>query len=223
MILNRVFNFIGYRFVNLALNFDNRHQYPKQEEKRYKKEDPYEMKRIEYPLNKNSVVVDIGGLTGDFASRIYCRYSCNIDIYEPHPILSKIAELNFKSNPKVTVYSFGLSDREDTMTLYGDYWNASLYKNDHGNENVVDIKRASDVFKKYSHIDLLKLNVEGAEYDILPDLINNYDMKRIDNIQIQFHTTVNDYANKRDDIRKGLLKTHWMNWNYDYIFESWGL
>ena len=109
MILNRIFNFVGYRFVNLALDFDNRHQYPKLEEARYKKEDPHEMKRVDYPLNEKSRVVDIGGLTGDFASRIYCRYSCYVDIYEPHPILCKIAEMNFEGNSNIIVYPFGLS------------------------------------------------------------------------------------------------------------------
>ena len=223
MYLNRIFNFIGYRFVNLALDFDNRHQYPKLEEARYKKEDPHEMKRVTYPLTTDSVVVDIGGLTGDFASRIYCRYSCTIDIYEPHPALSKIAEMNFEGNPYVIVYPVGLSNKKDTMILYGDYWNASLYKNDCGNKNEVKIQKASDVFVHYDHIDLLKLNVEGAEYDILPDLIANYDMRKIDNIQIQFHQTVEGYSDKRDKIREGLSKTHTMDWCYDYIFENWKL
>ncbi len=222
MIINRVFNFIGYRFINFAFRLDNRHKYPDEEHIRYKKEDPYDIKRIEYSLNENSLVVDVGGLTGDWASKIYCRYSCYIDIYEPHPELSKIAMLNFETNSKVVIYPFGLSDKEGEMVLYGDWLNASLYKNDWEKHNVVNIKKASEIFKKYKHIDLLKLNVEGSEYNILPDLINNFDMKNIDNILIQFHNTVNDYKKKRDIIRKGLSKTHKMDWNYDYIFESWG-
>ena len=221
MIINRIFNFIGFRFINLAFRLDNRHKQPDDETIRYKKDDPYDMKRIEYPLNENSMVVDVGGLTGDYAARIYCRYSCNIDVYEPHPELSKMAKMNFKTNPKVVIYPFGLSNKEGEMILYGDWLNASLYKNDWGGHSIVNIKKASDVFKKYKHIDLLKLNVEGSEYDILPDLINNFDMKKINYINIQFHNTVKDYVEKRDDIQKGLSKTHKLDWNYDFIHESW--
>jgi len=223
MILNRLFNFIGYRFINLALDLDNRHQYPVEEYERYKLEDPHEMLRVTYPLNKDSLVVDVGGLTGDWASRIYCLYSCNIDIYEPHPVLSTEAKLNFEPNKKVYINGFGLGNKDDMMELYGDYWNASLYKNDCGNVTKVPILQASKVFDKYKYIDLLKLNVEGAEYDILPDLIANYDMSKIKNIQIQFHRNVPNYSRRRDDIRNDLSKTHTMNWCYDYIFENWTL
>jgi FkbM family methyltransferase len=221
MILNKLLNFIGYRCINIALELDNCHHYPTEEYKRYKLEDPHEMKRVTYPLNKDSLVVDVGGLTGDWASRIYCLYSCNVDVYEPHPDLSLKANLNFATNQKVHIYGFGLSNKDDMMQLYGDYWNASLYKNDCGNVTEVPIRQASNVFNKYKHIDLLKLNVEGAEYDILPDLIANFDMTKINDIQIQFHRNVPGYDEKRDVIRKGLSETHTMNWCYDYIFENW--
>jgi len=221
MILNRVLNFIGYRFINLALDLDNRHQYPTKEYERYKREDPNEMKRVTYPLNKDSLVVDVGGLTGDWASRIYCLYSCNVDVYEPHPILSLKAQLNFETNNKVYVRDFGLSNKDSMMELYGDWHNASLYKNDTGSVTKVPVYQASEILKKYEHIDLLKLNVEGAEYNILPDLIANFDMTKINDIQIQFHRNVPDYDKKRDAIRKDLSKTHTMNWCYDYIFENW--
>lgn len=227
MIISRVLNFVGYRFINLALDLDNRHQYPKDEYERYKLEDPNEMLRVEYPLDENSVVVDVGGLTGDWASRIYSKYSCFVIVFEPHPVLSKQAKQNFSNNHKVLVYDVGLGAKNETVKLYGDYWNASLYKNDSGKITDVKIVQASEMFKGILKptvkIDLLKLNVEGAEYDILPELIENFDMTRIENIQIQFHKTVPGYAAKRDDIRRDLSKTHTMNWCYDYIFENWTL
>lgn len=217
----RILNFIGYRIINLALNLDAIHQYPKEEYARYKKEDPTEECRINYPLNKDSLVIDVGGLTGDWAMRIYCRYFCYIDIYEPHPILVKHVQTNFKNNNKVKIYNFGLGGKTGILLLYGDFYNASIFKNNSGKETKVKIIKASDVFQKYEHINLLKLNVEGAEYEILNDLLDNYDMKKIDNLQIQFHTNVNGYAAMRDEIRCKLTKTHHMTWNYDYIFENW--
>jgi FkbM family methyltransferase len=224
----RVLNFIGYRFVNfgtifnkLALQTDAIHEYSKEEHARYKREDPTEEHRVDYSLNENSLVVDVGGLTGDWAIRIYCRHSCHIDIYEPHPVLVNKARINFEGNDKVKVYGVGLGGEDGILTLYGDSYNASIFKNATGGEIKVRIIKASEAFKQYTHIDLLKINVEGAEYEIMNDLLNNYDMRKIENLQIQFHGNVPGYAGKREIIRRGLKKTHHMTWNYEYIFENW--
>jgi FkbM family methyltransferase len=229
----RGLNFVGYRILNIstffivsAMRLDTIHMYDPKIEALYKTDDPYTMLRVTYPLNENLLVIDVGGLTGDWAARMYCLYSCYIDIYEPHPVMSTQAKMNFKNNSKVIVYPFGLSDQDGTLTLHGNWHNASIYSNDLGTKSIVDIKKASDVFnEKYSNkvIGLLKINVEGAEYHILPDLIKNFDMTKIKELQIQFHCNVDNYSKKRDDIREGLSKTHKCTWNYDYIFENWVL
>lgn len=217
-----ILNYLGYRLIEIALRFDNISQYPVEEAKRYKKEDPYEMKVISFSLFEKSQVVDVGGYTGDWAQRIYGRYSCNIDIYEPHPELSEHCRLNFICNKKVNVMPYGLGNTTTNAILFGDNVHASVYQNNLVGNNTVSILKASDVFnKKYPHIELLKLNIEGAEYDVLSDLIQEYDMKKIDHILIQFHRNVPKYDQKRDEIRASLSKTHLMAWNYDYIFECW--
>lgn len=221
-----VLNFLGYRLINLGVSLDNVHQYDKKEYARYQAEDPYEDKRVDYSLTPDSVVVDIGGLTGDWAQRIYCRYNCNIAVFEPHPVLSAKAMSNFRGNPKVTVYPIALGNVDGVVILYGDNPNASLFRNSAGKQHVVKLCKASDTFRRlYSgkKIDLVKINVEGSEYNILPDLIDNYDMTTIGNIQIQFHSNVKDWKKKRDAIRESLVVTHVCNWNYETIFESWGL
>jgi hypothetical protein len=65
------------------------------------------------------------------------------------------------------------------------------------------------------------MNVEGAEYDILPDLIENYDMNNIDIIHILFHNVVEGHAEKRDMIRVALSKTHNLEISYNWIFDRW--
>lgn len=231
----KVINAVGSRFVKwnkafldwgtkTAGGWDNCHRYPKDEEARLKKDDPYDMINVTYPLNENSVVIDIGGLWGDWAIRMYCLYSCYIEVYEPQLDLAEQAKRSFGKNPKVKIYPFGLSNKKDIMKLYGHSWDASLFPNEGvGIVNQVVIERVSEVFKKYPRIDLLKMNVEGAEYDILPDLIENYNMENVEIIQIFFHNVVEGYAEKRDKIREALSKTHTMDkkTSYDYIFERW--
>ena len=52
----------------------------------------------------------------------------------------------------------------------------------------MEFKKASDYIK--GKIDLLKINIEGGEYEVLENLIENDLIKNIDNIQIQFHDFV---------------------------------
>jgi hypothetical protein len=112
------------------------------------------------------------------------------------------------------------------MTLYGDGYVASLYPTQNTvNHQPVSVYKASDVFKeRYAGktIDVLKLNVEGAEYEILPDLIQNFDISNIMNIQIQFHQVVDDYTRKRDAIQRDLAALGFVQtWNYEWAFENW--
>ena len=153
---------------------------------------------------------------------MFCRYRCNIDIYEPHPFLAAICKRNFGRNPKVNLYPEALADSDGELTLYGDGQNSSFFKTGRS-RHIVEAKKASRVFnERYpKRIDLLKFNVEGAEYIILPDLLENYDMTRIVNIQIGFHNHVQGHQQMRKDIQTNLSKTHSKTWGYDYIFENW--
>lgn len=226
MILPHVLDYIGYRSLELSNKIRGRQIHPEASWNQYIKDDPLEMKRITYPLDETSLVLDVGGLRGEWSQRIYARYSCNINIFEPHPMLAYQAMENFRYNGNVFVREFGLSDEDGSFSLYGDDIYASLYSKDQSSKHEVVIRKASDVFKEdYTGrtIDLLKLNIEGSEYKVLPDLIQNWNMETIKHIQIQFHNTIPGYAEKRRAIQKDLMKTHTQQWCYDYLYESWSL
>ena len=220
----RALNFIGYRFINLAIEMDNVGTYIPEVKAAIDREDPHDMLRTTYPLNKDSLVVDIGGFTGDWAMRMYCLYSCFIDIYEPHPDLAGDAARNFRGNAKINTYAIGVGGENGILDLYGNTMNASLIPNSIGTVIKVPVRKASELFKeRYGdrEIDLLKINIEGAEYDVVPDLINNWDFSKVYRFLVQFHNSVPGYQEKREACRKLMSKTHMMVWNYDYLFESW--
>lgn len=219
----RISNF-GYRFVYFALDLDTIHHYSPEVEKRYKEEDPYDEKRVTYPLNENSFVIDIGGFTGDWASRIFCRYGCFVDVYEPHPELSEKCARLFYGNSKVHTFAYALSDVDATMNFYGDNMLGSLFKHSTGKSHIVPVHRTATIFKeKYNarEIDLLKINAEGAEYAIIQDLLDNWDIRRIKNIQIQFHVQVPESEKLMKELQYRLSITHKKTWGYDLIFENW--
>jgi FkbM family methyltransferase len=230
--IGRIYDFMGYRLLNIGNVFireSNRirghQQHPPDSWNKYIKDDPYEMLRVTYPLGETSVVVDLGGYKGEWAQRIYSRYKCQIDIYEPHPIYSKIADLAFEHNTNVTVFPYALSTRNGVVKLSDDTIYSSLFHHKNVHTHTVEMADIASVFEmRYSRcVDLLKINIEGSEYEILPELLAHYDIKKIRFIQIQFHNTVPDYASRRDAIRKELSKTHKCDWCYEYLYESWSL
>lgn len=177
-----------------------------------------EFKRYDYSLNENSVVYDIGGYKGEWAGKIFNFYGCNITIFEPVKEFAQMISFQFLRNPKIKVYPFGLSNRDKEMNISLEEDGSSVFKKSSKKE-VVELKKASDYIK--GKIDLLKINIEGGEYEVLENLIENDLIKNINNIQIQFHDFVFLAKEKREQIQNELGKTHYPDYNYPFVWESW--
>lgn len=84
---------------------------------------------------------------------------------------------------------------------------------------------ACDFFEENSiqRIDLMKINIEGAEYDLLDHLIQSGIVLRIKNIQVQFHDFVLDAERRMRCIQAGLACTHELTYQYPFVWENWRL
>lgn len=179
--------------------------------------------RLNYQLDKNSVVFDLGGYKGDFAYKIYNRYHCMIYVFEPVKKFYEEIKIRFANNEKVKVFNFGLSNTNQMMPINLDDDATSVYAGDTKNKEEIEL-RDIDAFlnaEKISHIDLLKINIEGGEFDVLPRLIENNWITKIDNLQIQFHIFVKDAIKKRNQIRQAFRKTHSLTYDFYFIWENW--
>jgi FkbM family methyltransferase len=180
--------------------------------------------RLDYALSPSSVVFDVGGFHGEFASMIYNKYGCKMYIFEPLPEFCRIIRNKFSPNPDVKVFCFGLSDRtiKESISSSGD--TSSIYLS--GNKVEIELKSAVDFIRenKIENIDLMKINIEGGEYDLLTDLINNKLINRISNIQVQFHDFIIDNAReKMQSIQNELAITHEVTYQYEFVWENWKL
>ena len=218
-------NAIGYRLINAGNFFtqiadkqQGRQMHDPETYNKYIAEDPEEFLRITYPLNKNSLVIDLGGYKGEWSARIFAKYACKIRVYEPHPEFYMTCREAL--NPSIVVFNFGLGSETKIMHITDDTVYSTVKES---GELEVAIEKASEVFnlEYVNGCDLLKINIEGGEYDVLPDLIANYDTSKLKNIQVQFHNFVPDYKKKYADICAGLEKTHVKNWGYDFLYENW--
>lgn len=182
--------------------------------------------RLDYPLNKESIVFDIGGYRGDFAASIYDKYQCNIYIFEPVPEFYQLCTERFSENKKIVCLNFGLSDIDGILDI-SLAENASSFVSPHvqGLVKKVQLRSVTEYIQNsnINRIDLMKINIEGGEFDVLPSLIKSGDITKVKNLQVQFHNFVEDAVNKRRLIRDNLEKTHSEMWNYEFIWESWRL
>ena len=88
------------------------------------------------------------------------------------------------------------------------------------------MKSITDFIKinKINHVDLIKINIEGGEYEVLETLLNNNMISIFKNIQVQFHDFIVENAKERmNAIQKKIALTHELTYQYEFVWENWKL
>ena len=182
--------------------------------------------RLDYPLTTDSIVFDLGGYHGDFAAAVSSRYGCKVYIFEPVPEFHKKCVERFHDNSKIICFNSGLSSADGLLDI-GLAENSSSFASPHaqGERLEVRVRSIVDCIRELglTRIDLMKINIEGGEFDVLPAIIKSGDMKKVRHLQIQFHNFFDHAAEQRDAIRAALTNTHTEMWNYVFVWESWKL
>jgi FkbM family methyltransferase len=175
-------------------------------------------------IGPDSVIFDVGGFQGNWAADIHERYKSQVHVFEPHPVFAQEIRLRFQGNPAITIHDIALGHDEGSLTLSDDGDASSSF---HSAKNVVT-GRIESVTRFFANtdiprIDLMKINIEGGEYDLLPALAEGGIMPRIGILQVQFHLFSEDDIHRRDTIRAMLADTHTCDWSYDFVWEQWSL
>jgi FkbM family methyltransferase len=151
------------------------------------------LNRIKFILNKkkiklaeNSLIIDIGANVGITSIFFYDNYKSNIFAYEPNPVCYKFFKENIRIK-KIKIYKQAVSNVNKYSKLYlADYQSgnnllysgsSSLDKNKNNIDKLqflkVKTKSISNIINNFKRIDLIKINIEGEEYKILPYLLKN--------------------------------------------------
>ncbi len=180
--------------------------------------------RLDYDLNENSMVFDLGGYEGQWTSDIFSKYGCTVHVFEPVAEFAEWIGNRFRPNKKIIVHNCGLAGENKTVRLALGKDGSSAFKS---GEHVTEIRlvRALDFFIEHniSQIDLMKINIEGGEYELLEHLIGSDLIKNIRNVQIQFHDFVPDAERKMRQIQGDLERTHRLTYQYVFVWENWTL
>lgn len=176
----------------------------------------------EHPLDHDSVFIDLGGFRGDFSAEILARYQCRSLIFEPVPSYAEKISTRFENNTQAQVIVAGLAAAASTMTLNIAGESTSLYKSD-GQTVQAKLLQFEETMRQMNvqHIDLLKINIEGGEYDLLDWLVNSDWAKRVDRLLVQFHDFVPDAQARRTRLVQALNKTHEPYFGVPFVWEGW--
>lgn len=186
--------------------------------------------RLSYPLDRSSVVFDLGGYEGQFTSDIFSKYLCKCYVFEPVNDYYLFIQKRFEQNDMIEVYPFGLSNKDEICPIYIDNDASSTYKEQkiEGRNGIdyISLKCMGDFIKQngIDHIDLLKVNIEGGEYDLLDYILDENLINIINNLQIQFHNVkIKGGAQFRmENIQRRLQETHELTWSYrPFVWENW--
>jgi len=163
------------------------------------------IKYFKLRINKDSkpVVFDVGAHIGNYSKEVFSVLGENIKLYcfEPSQKAFDSLRENIKNHHNAKLYILGFGEENKTVALYSNKRGScfgSLYarkleyigiKMDQKED--VSIRRLDDFCNEngIGHINLLKLDIEGNEFNALKGAIGLIDSSAIDFIQFEFGGT----------------------------------
>ncbi|MAT91354.1 MAG: hypothetical protein CME59_02010 [Halioglobus sp.] len=181
----------------------------------------------EADIGDGSVVLDVGAFTGKWAQHVVARYDPVIYAFEPNPRSFQRLSEQAQENPKLKPYQYGLGAREETVDFTLNGLGSSMFDERAENAEVpriqVRIAAVDRVWEELEldRVDLMKINIEGAEFPLLERMQETDMLDRVDTYLIQFHEWHPDAHRRRQRIQQALEKTHRQEWNYEFVWEKW--
>ena len=161
----------------------------------------------EAEIRRDDVVVDIGANIGGYAV-LAAKSGARVFAYEPVPETYQLLSKNIIINNCHTVksYNVAVGSKIGELTLNVNPQAAGLDSIYHTFSSTEKIKVPSidlhEIFvqNKLKKIDVLKIDVEGAEYDILLNARSS-DMRKVRTITMEYHDFLDHGHNKKELIR----------------------
>ena len=171
------------------------------------------------------VIIDCGANIGCatlFFKRLYPK--AKIFSFEPNPHAFALLEKNIKRNnlTDVSLFNYALSDREEEISFFiGQHHIGCMVgsiRADRGGATELRVKaiRLSDFINRLGlNIDLIKMDVEGAELKIVEDLCQTRTIGKAEQILLEYHHKINNEPGNLS----GFLKKFEEN-NFDYNLKT---
>jgi FkbM family methyltransferase len=145
---------------------------------------------------ENDIVFDIGFNYGFFTLDALTYKPKMIIGFEPNPNLVKL--FNRLHIDSVELHQSAVSDKAGSTIFYENNFSgkSSIHSDINSDTSLnsyqVNICSFNDMAEQYDVIDYLKVDCEGAEYEIFESIPNEFLTNRIRKIALEFHHNIND-------------------------------
>ena len=163
-------------------------------------------------FNNNSIVIDCGACVGNFTQPLWDKYHCNFHLIEPDPRNFRQLRYRFSIYNKIILLKNAISDNNNKELLYiGRFETASsLFESHRGlnkNSTIVDCIDLNEYISNFGEISLLKLDIEGTEKKVIPNLKRTI-LNKIKQIVVEYHlqSEIYNYTNRDVEICRNYLK-----------------
>lgn len=150
-----------------------------------------------YAFSENAepkYIIDCGANIGLSALYFNNKYpNSEIIAFEPHPDIFEILEKNTQNNKNIKCIQSAIWNKEGIIKFNSINSDASSITQNINNSKSIEVK--TEQLKKYLNksVDFLKIDIEGAEYEVIMDIKD--ELKQVKNIFIEYHC--NDLSNKK--------------------------
>jgi FkbM family methyltransferase len=178
------------------------------------------------PLSSSDWVIDAGGFEGDWSAEIMVRYGCRSLVFEPVPEFQERISQRLERNDRVVLVKKGIGGRTETIGMHLNGPGSRVLRSEDRSEQqiVAEIQGVAEVFARpeLAEIGCMKINIEGAEYELLDQILRLSLASRVRVLIIQFHQFgAADPLNRRERIQAGLARSHRKVFDYPFVWERW--
>ncbi len=160
--------------------------------------EPHTFAIFDHFVHENSVVLDIGSWSG-VLSLYAAKTVKEVHALDPDPVCFRELKANIALNPsiaeKIKAYKTAISDTKETLRLsaretYGAS-STSILSRKRDTENSVEIETVSLLNfvekENIQQVDFIKMDVEGAEFQILPTIGKALEKLHYPTLYVSFH------------------------------------
>jgi len=199
-----------------------------QEKQRWLNDGGLTMQHAFSNISADSIVFDVGLHKGGWSQNIVQRYDPFIYGFEPVKEFFEQAVESLKRYPKVRVFNYGLggSNRQSLISV-NSVSSTLVGHHPNGRIELVRVKSIKDVMNDLDidTVDLIAIDIEGAEYELIDSMVSMGMMERFKSILLALHEHVEigdiGHYDQRSAVRNALQTTHEAEYIYDTIFELW--
>lgn len=181
-------------------------------------EHEWDARALDWPLNEQSVVVEVGGYTGRWALQIAERYHPRLYVFEPQPWAADVCHEVLGKRATVIQLALGDDDGEVIMGGWGTD-GCSLLKE--GGEPAVRMREIGSLFRnlEIDHIDLMLMNIEGYEYTLIPHMLGQGIFP--DRLMVQLHPPDPDGGATERVYLRLAEAGYRVVWTYGIVLTAW--